>query len=230
MMDDNKQNSRDSVNKLIRKDVLRSQRPIKENAMVRNIRFILSAALFWNFIVNVFLVGLFSYLEIAIVRYNKSTLFAILETTCLSVYLAVFYGVKLYIFFYLDKKQKEKIYEHKLVENIADQTTLDYCLPIPTIIIFVLIWTYQIKIGDVDNGFNTVVGIFYTMLCIVRFSMAMLSVFVIITCSFSYYRPYIPPSKTKYITNDPWIPEKYFHLTETPTKTEEKVFRLEYNQ
>jgi len=229
-MDETTGNSRNSVNKLIRNDVLKSQRPIKETAMVRNIRFVLSAALFWNFIVNLFLVGLFSYLEIAIVRYNKSTLFAILETICLSIYIVVFYGVKLYVFLSLDKRQKEKIYDHRLIENIKDQATIDYCLPIPTIIILVLIWTYQIKIGGVDNGFNTIVGIFYTMLCIVRFAMAILSVFVIVTCSFSYYRPYIPPSKTKFVSNDAWVPEKYFHISETPTKAQGKVVKVEYRQ
>lgn len=218
-----------NVNKLIRKDVLTSQKPFKEDAMVRNIRFWLSVALFLNFTVNLFLVGLFSYLEVAIERYNKTSLFNILDTVFLSVYLIMFYGLKLYIFLALDKNQKEKIYEHRLVENIKDQTTIDYCLPIPTIVIFFVRWTYQIKIGDVDNEFNTFAGIPYTFVNVVSFAMAMLSIFIVITCSFSYYRPYIPPSKTKYVTTDPWVPDKYFYLSELPKKPTGKVVKIEYH-
>lgn len=218
-----------NVNKLIRKDVLSSQKPFKEKAMVRNIRFWLSVALFFNFTVNLFLVGLFSYLEVAIERYNKTSLFNILYTVFLAVYLLLFYGLKVYIFLALDKEQKEKIYEHRIVENIQDQTTIDYCLPIPTIIIFFVRWTYQIKLGTGDNEFNTFDGIPYTFVNVVTVFMSLISIFIVVTCSFSYYRPYIPPSKTKYVTTDPWVPDKYFFLSELPKKPKGKVVKIEYH-
>lgn len=218
-----------NVNKLIRKDVLSSQKPFKEKAMVRNIRFWLSVALFLNFIVNLFLVGLFSYLEVAIERYNKTSLFNILYTVFLAVYLLLFYGLKMYIFLALDKEQKEKIYERRIVENIQDQATIDYCLPIPTIVIFFVRWTYQIKIGTGDNEFNTFAGIPYTFVNVVTVFMSLISIFIVVTCSFSYYRPYIPPSKTKYVTTDPWVPDKYFFLSELPKKPKGKVVKIEYH-
>jgi len=218
-----------NVNKLIRKDVLSSQKPFKEKAMVRNIRFWLSVALFLNFTVNLFLVGLFSYLEVAIERYNKTSLFNILYTVFLAVYLLLFYGLKMYIFLALDKEQKEKIYERRIVENIQDQATIDYCLPIPTIVIFFVRWTYQIKIGTGDNEFNTFAGIPYTFVNVVTVFMSLISIFIVVTCSFSYYRPYIPPSKTKYVTTDPWVPDKYFFLSELPKKPKGKVVKIEYH-
>lgn len=218
-----------NVNKLIRKDVLSSQKPFKEKAMVRNIRFWLSVALFLNFTVNLFLVGLFSYLEVAIERYNKTSLFNILYTVFLAVYLLLFYGLKMYIFLALDKEQKEKIYERRIVENIQDQATIDYCLPIPAIVIFFVRWTYQIKIGTGDNEFNTFAGIPYTFVNVVTVFMSLISIFIVVTCSFSYYRPYIPPSKTKYVTTDPWVPDKYFFLSELPKKPKGKVVKIEYH-
>lgn len=216
------------VNKLIRKDVLIAQIPIKEKAMIRNINFWLSICLFWSLIVNIFVVGLFSYLEIAIERYNKTTLFNVLFTVFLGVYLVGFYGLKLFIYLSLTKRQQEMIYEHRLVENIKDQQTIDYFLPIPTIIIFFTRWTYQVKLGDQSNEFNTFAGICYTFVSLVTFAMAMLSAFIIITCCFSYYRPYIPPSKTKIVTNDPWTQDKYFSLTKYNKKPEGQMVKIEY--
>lgn len=220
-------NKEKDMDQIIKKKILKAQKPIKEDAMVRNIKLLLILSLFLNFIVNLFLVGLFAYLEISIERYDQSTLFNILDTIFLSVYLVLFYGVKLFVFFLLTKQQKEKIYEHRLIENIKDQNTIDYFLPIPTIIIFFISWTYQINFGSDNNGFNTPIGIFYSMLCMVKLAMAMLSVFIVITCSFSYYRPYIPPASIKYITNDPWVSDKFFHISEEK-KGGSKIVKLEY--
>lgn len=225
---DKKDTKEKNIDKIIKKKIIKAQKPIKEDAMVRNIKFLLITSLFWNFIVNLFLVGLFAYLEISIERYDQSTLFNILDTILLSVYLVIFYGVKLIIFFVLTKRQQEKIYERRLVENIKDQATIDYFLPIPTIIIFFLSWKYQINFGSDNNGFNTPIGIFYSMLCMVKLAMSMLSIFIIITCSFSYYRPYIPPSSVKYITNEPWVSDKFFHVSEE-NKGGKKTLKIEYN-
>lgn len=200
--------------KQLKKKINELQVPIKKNSILRNIRFLYCIVLFWNLLVNLFLVFLFGYLEISIVRYNQSTLFNILETTFLSMYIVAFYSIKFFVYIWLPKDQRKKIYDRRLIENRKDQFTIDWFLVIPTIIILFSNNAYQIKVGGQNDDFYTVAGIFYTMLCMIRVGMAWMSIFIVITCIFSYYRPYIPPESFKHRTNMPYVADNFFDVTD----------------
>lgn len=189
------------------------QKPIKDFAKVRNANSILCIILIYAVIVHMIL-GVFSFLEIEMLRFNQVLLFCIIWTAALSVYLIMFIAAKITIYYTIgpgsDYDQPLSQYDRKIVHNIQEQHMLNYIAVWPSIIIIIIRWTYYGQVGTNDS-FSSLVGFLYGLMALSSFAMHLVSILIITYSILSYYYRYIPLEERKK-TAQPYKEDNNFYL------------------
>lgn len=204
--------------------------PQKDFARMRNAKAVMSISLILNAFFNI-IIAIFSYVEIAEIRFHQVLVFAVIYTVILVIYLVIYYTARLYskiIFDQINKKKrtkKLKLYDDSLIYNIQDQYTLDYFLPWPSIMIIIMRWTFYGKLGTIDD-FNTLEGIYYGAISIISFTMALISILLVISCTISYYVQNLSYSKPKN-TFEKIRPNEFFDFNDDDN---EENFNIQYKK
>ena len=179
--------------RIIDETVDQFQKPIKDFAKVRNANSILCLILICAVIIHMIL-GVFSFLEIEMIRFNQVLLFCIIWTVALGVYMIAFIVAKIVIYFTIGKGSEYdpplSQYDRRIVHNIQEQWMINYISMWPSVIIIIIRWTYYGQVGTNDS-FSALVGFLYGIMALSCFAMHIVAILVITNSILSYYYRYI---------------------------------------
>jgi hypothetical protein len=185
--------------RLIDETVEQFQKPIKDFARVRDANSILCIILISAVIIHMIL-GIFSFLEIEMIRFNQVLLFCIIWTVALGLYIIAFIVAKIVIYFTIGKGSEYDPpltqYDRRIVHNMQEQCMLNFTAMWPSVIIIVIRWTYYGQVGANDS-FSSLVGFLYGLMALSCFAMHLVSILVITNSILSYYYRYIPTDDRK---------------------------------
>ena len=196
---------------------------LKKFARRRNIRAIFCLILFYEFFILV-VIAVFSYVEIQVYRFNEALLFAVLWSTILTVFMLLFLGFHLIVYF-LAKEDYPFIYDHRLVRNIQAQLTMNWGLPMLSLFIIMIRWLYYTKTGSVVD-FHTVDGFLYGNMSFLCFIIAVCGILIVVGNAASFNCVFVTPAEKQVFEKEKFLPNPYFEFQELETDTGQKFYSI----